>query len=343
MNKELIFDKIYGCLLGGCIGDAMGAPTENMSPEEITAKYGEVRDFDGAGTDDTLLRHYLCDALIKNGGYITADQWAEEFRLNKNKKEFTRWYWTPVANANLKLNHLGIAPMECGNGNMASSSTAMCNSPMGLVNAGSPREAALEAYMVASLIHHNHSRYAASAMAAAVAEAMNPKATVESILTASTCYLPQESAAEYLTWHNRILELLSESPEDYQHFRERVHEVISPQGWVLPDARDTVPSALALFALAKGDPIKTIIYGANFGRDTDTIACMAGGLAGAYSGAGAFPDEWIAKVKAAGSTAREKSQNGEAERHRDQEHLAGQLTELVLKRLGERKEIAAIF
>jgi ADP-ribosylglycohydrolase len=45
-----------------------------------------------------------------------------------------------------------------------------------------------------------------------------------------------------------------------------------------------VPAALALSLLAKGDPETAIIYGANFGRDTDTIACMAGYICGAYAG-----------------------------------------------------------
>ena len=57
-----------------------------------------------------------------------------------------------------------------------------------------------------------------------------------------------------------------------------------------------IPGKLALFYLAEGDPKQTIVYGANFGRDADTIASMAGALAGAYSGVDALPVEWITKV-----------------------------------------------
>ena len=32
------------------------------------------------------------------------------------------------------------------------------------------------------------------------------------------------------------------------------------------------------------------------GRDTDTIACMAGSIAGALAGASAFPEDWRTKV-----------------------------------------------
>lgn len=329
VNNELIFSRVYGCLVGGCIGDAMGAPSEGKTPEAIVKQFGEIKDFDGAGTDDTLLRHYLCDSLIKHDGYITADEWAEEFRANNDNRENTRWYYIPVASANLKLNAGHLPPMECGNGNPASSSSAMCNSPMGLINAGSPREAALEAYMVASLIHHNFCRYAASVTAAAVAEAMNPKATVSSVIDASTAYLPRESAGEYLLWHQKLFDILAKSKDDYNSFRMEAHKTIKKQHWVICDSRDTVPSALALFKLAKGDPVKTVIYGANFGRDTDTIACMAGGIAGAFAGIEAFPKEWVAKVKKSAA--------------RDQELLARKLTDLIVRRLESRKKQAALF
>ena len=38
MNRTALFDKAYGCLLSGLIGDAMGTPTENMEPAAIAEK-----------------------------------------------------------------------------------------------------------------------------------------------------------------------------------------------------------------------------------------------------------------------------------------------------------------
>ena len=49
-----------------------------------------------------------------------------------------------------------------------------------------------------------------------------------------------------------------------------------------------MPVALALFKIAGGDPMTAVIGGANFGRDSDTIAGMAGLLSGALSGVGAI-------------------------------------------------------
>ena len=43
-------------------------------------------------------------------------------------------------------------------------------------------------------------------------------------------------------------------------------------------------------------PAKAVVYGANFGRDADTIATMAGAVAGAFAGASALPRAWLDKL-----------------------------------------------
>jgi len=52
MDNSLLFKRIYGCLLGGLIGDAMGAPTEGKNFTDIKKEYGELGDFEGGGTDE---------------------------------------------------------------------------------------------------------------------------------------------------------------------------------------------------------------------------------------------------------------------------------------------------
>ena len=170
-NNGVLYDKTLGCLLGGVIGDAMGGPAENKTYQEVQEQFGEITDFTGAGTDDSALKHILCDAIIKTGGHPTADAWAEEWLAQDDLFRKTNLFYIPVKNAFWKIRGEGAAPREAGHGNMASSSSAMCISPMGIINAGNPRQAALETFEVASLIHHNFCRDAACAMAAAVAEA----------------------------------------------------------------------------------------------------------------------------------------------------------------------------
>jgi len=92
----------------------------------------------------------------------------------------------------------------------------------------------------------------------------------------------------------QCLEVVRDSG-NYRDFRarfygERLREIIA-------DSRETVPCALSLLFLADGDPGTVIRYGANFGRDSDTIASMAGAIAGALKGASAFPTAWVTKVE----------------------------------------------
>jgi len=64
-------------------------------------------------------------------------------------------------------------------------------------------------------------------------------------------------------------------------------------------ANEIVSKGLAVFAVTKGDPARAIVTAVNFGRDTDCLAAVAGGLAGALSGDSAIPREWIDQVNAA--------------------------------------------
>ncbi len=324
MSNSDLYDKVYGCMAGGNIGDAMGQPVEAKTYEEIEAEFGMIEDFDSAGTDDSLLKHLMIEAILRSDGYITADEWAEIWREEFVKKEVYRWLYIPVRNAWHKLQAEKTIPRDCGLGNMASSSSAMCISPMGIINACFPKQAFLEAFQVASLIHHNFCRDAAAAMAAAIAEAFNPEATVDSVLEKSIKYLPRESLHEFISHYNQVMELLSNS-NNYKEFRARIQNDYIEDIWVISDSRDTVISALALFKLADGDPEKAIIYGANFGRDTDTIASMVGSLAGAYSGIKSFPEKWVEKLNKKSDV--------------NQQVYAKQLTNVILKRRAELMDI----
>lgn len=297
MVRSRLFDKVLGCLLGGEIGDAMGAPAEGKTYQQVQEAFGEISDFSGSGTDNSALKYILCDAIVRADGHPTADAWAQEWLAQEDLFLKRHLFWTPVMNAFWKLRGEGIAPREAGHGTMASSSSAMGISPIGIINAGDPRQAALEGYDVGALIHHNYCLDAAASMAAAVAEAFTPTATVELILTAAQVYLPPNSARVMRECIESTLALARETG-NYRAFRARYYEERLFAGAAMADARETVPVALALFDLAQGDPRLTVIYGANFGRDADTIASMAGAIAGAFQGAAAFPPGWVEKVRA---------------------------------------------
>lgn len=294
MNKNLLFDKVYGSLLCAHIGDAMGGPVENMTYVDITDKYGWLEDFTSGGTDDTALLSMLCKAIIDNMGRVTADEMSQYLIKNRDKLYL---FFIPVKNAIRKIENGLALPVYAGMGNMPSSSIAMGISPVGIINACDPLRAAAYAYDISGLIHGQEASFCrdgACAIAAAVALAMSPVATIEAVIEASTGYLHKISSKTMIEEIHRALDL-ADKCTDYFDFRTRYY---ASSLYMIPcDARETVPCAICMFYLAKGDPEKTITYSVNFGRDADTIAAMSGAIAGAFSGASKIKSEWIDNIK----------------------------------------------
>jgi ADP-ribosylglycohydrolase len=68
------YDRVYGAFIGQAVGDALGAPTEGMTRDEIVAKFGWVSGFvrdDPAGTDDTEYAVLTAVALLEYGHEMT--------------------------------------------------------------------------------------------------------------------------------------------------------------------------------------------------------------------------------------------------------------------------------
>jgi ADP-ribosylglycohydrolase len=61
-------------------------------------------------------------------------------------------------------------------------------------------------------------------------------------------------------------------------------------------AYESIPTAIGIFAAASGNPERCVIAGANVGFDTDTIASIAGALAGALRGFSAVPIKLYRRV-----------------------------------------------
>ncbi len=97
LNKEVLKDKILGMLLGSAIGDAMGAPTEMWSRENIRIDYGYINDLTtmvrepsaegtwdfnlpaGGTTDDTRWKKLMTEYLFtqKAGAALAPQDFAQ--------------------------------------------------------------------------------------------------------------------------------------------------------------------------------------------------------------------------------------------------------------------------
>jgi ADP-ribosylglycohydrolase len=308
------------------IGDALGAPTEGKSPAEIDRRFGWVDDFESGGTDDTVLRDILARTLTRTSGYATIDDWADDWLAGWDEifgPKQNRFFLSVLHTAR-RLRVQG-EPRMAALGNIPCSSSAMCIAPVGLVNACNPAQAAAQATHLASLINVQDAGFCqdgAAIVAAAVAAACRPDATVESIVQQALAPVPATSGARMLAGVQQALDAIRQ--RDYADFRAYAHKH-KEQFFQVRKANslETVPLTLALFSLAGGDVERCVTYAANFGGDTDTMAAMAGAIAGAFGGVGSIRPDWVEKAK------RNADQN--------QEELARGLTTAAVTKLDRER------
>lgn len=332
MSTDMFLDKVRGCIFGGVIGDALGTPSEGRDYRWIKEELGWIDDFEDDGTDDTILKNLLTEALVKTDGHATLDDWAQAWLDNYGViigKKVGKFFQSVLHTAN-KL-HRGVTPRMCALGNMPSSSSAMAISPIGVVNACNPRAAVRQAYDVASLIHIYDVSFCqdgAAAMAAAVAAAFCRDATVDSVLDAAVAFLQPASGAMMRGLIADALAVAADNPTF-----DKLTQVIYDDGrffrTIQCDSRETIPLTLALFKVAGGDFEKTVTYGANFGRDADTIGTMGGAIAGALGGIEGVRPAWVEKLTRV-------SEN-------DYEALSASLAETARKKAELEQEAAAHF
>ena len=104
-----------------------------------------------------------------------------------------------------------------------------------------------------------------------------------------------------------VLDTRISAPE-YRHKLQRTRELLAIGVEVGPEdvvhalgngiaALDSVPTAIYAFLRHSTSFETAVRYAISLGGDTDTIACMAGALAGAYLGEAAIPPGWRERVE----------------------------------------------
>lgn len=292
-------DRCRGALLGLAVGDAMGAPTEGMTPEAIHAVHGRVEDFlhtQASGTDDTEYAVLCAQGLLAHGHRLTSNDVAAVWTravLSQNGGFHGAGFSEMGAIANLRA---GIAPPMSGNDNHESWSdgAAMRVAPIGVLCAGDPAEAARLAREDAQVSHAADGIYGAQAIAAAVARALVTDDHTE-VIAAGLAAVAED------TWTARLLRQALDVASHASSMAEAERELyrrIPLFHYPWPDsAPEAVALAFGLFAAARGAFVPSVVSAVNIGRDSDTIAAMAGAMAGAMHGETAIPREWRTKVR----------------------------------------------
>ncbi|MGW2174289.1 ADP-ribosylglycohydrolase family protein [Streptomyces sp. NPDC001705] len=270
---------------------------------------------DGHVTDDTLMTH----ALVRVYGTVRdhLDAYAVAEYLVPDLMTHPRWIPELETEA-LPLQRIFLAekwlvarihyghvdPREAGTGNIVNCGAAMYMAPVGLVNAAHPAGAYAEALDVAGAHQSSYGREAAGVFAAAVAAACTPGATPDSVVAACLALAKDGTRA--------AIEAVCDVAARYSDFESALaplREAVTPYDTVGPDYRapslgarrpsrlhaiEELPVALGMLLVSGGDCRHAVLGAVNYGRDCDSIATMAGALAGALGSP--VPQEWAKRV-----------------------------------------------
>ncbi|MFO0612304.1 MAG: ADP-ribosylglycohydrolase family protein [Polyangiaceae bacterium] len=311
-------ERTRGSILGLAIGDALGHPTEFLaSVDAIRSKYGPLGVVDfvplgahprGTFTDDTQMTIAVARALVR-AGHRDLDA-----LMTLMGEEFVAWARAPENNrapggtclAGCRELAHRVPWRTAGVRNSKGCGAAMRAAPIGLYHHDDV-DALVRVAAAQSSLTHRHPTATASSVAAAAAVAhvirtgaidgmlAFTRACVERLTPALLRDVGADEAASDALGASEMLEHLDRTEEVLDRDTDDVCRLLGG-AWV---GEEAVATALWCVLKANGDFREAVIRGANSSGDSDSIACIAGSIAGALVGARALPEAWVTGVEKA--------------------------------------------
>ena len=316
------FSRAYGALAGLALGDALGMPTQAMSPEQIRAVYGRITglvDGDasqpyapgmpaGSVTDDTEQALLVASLLVRGRGSssgrvaLDAGEFAhallawEDSMIERGSLDLLG----PSTKAALERVRAGEDPLSVG-GAGTTNGAAMRVTPIGIaISTEDPLAFADAVWSSCQVTHATRQGFQSAALvAAAVSMGIDTPRSAASDMTAllwkAVSYV--DSLPERGAW--------TPDPDVVAATRRAMQLVANPASssleCLVEQVGTSVASAQAIpmaFALLARDPSpQALLDAANLGGDTDTIGAIAGAILGAALGFEVFVGRGLAQVE----------------------------------------------
>ena len=318
-------DRARGALYGLAIGDALGMPAQMLSRADIVRRWGPLLPgFEsappghpiaanmpaGSVTDDTGQAVLLARLLVKGHGAVEPRELAralagwERDMAERGSLDLLG----PSTKRAVAAILAGVPPEEAGAVG-TTNGAAMRVAPVGVavpLDSAAPSPGGLptlvDHVVMASRVTHNTgialagAAAVAAAVSAGVSGATIAEATALGIEAAHIAagrghWVAGADVAARIEWATSLVPGLAEA--------EAAELIYTLAGTSLA-TQESVPAAFAVLAAVPEDPWRAARLAASLGGDCDTIAAMAGAIAGACRGAGSFPPEAIAVIDAQG-------------------------------------------
>ena len=316
------FSRAYGALAGLALGDALGMPTQAMSPAQIRAVYGRITglvDGDasqpyapgmpaGSVTDDTEQALLVASLLVRGRGTssgrvaLDAGEFAhalldwEDSMIERGSLDLLG----PSTKAALERVRAGEDPLSVG-GAGTTNGAAMRVTPIGIAVSTADPEAFADAVWSSCQVTHatRQGFQSAALVAAAVSMGIDwdtPSASdMTALLWKALTYvdsLPERGAwtpdPDVVAATRRAMQLVANPvSSSLEHLIEQVGTSVA--------SAHAIPMAFAL--LARDPSPRALLDAANIGGDTDTIGAIAGAILGGLLGVEAFDAAMLAQVE----------------------------------------------
>ena len=314
--------RAAGALYGLAIGDALGMPTQSLPRALILERYGDLIDGfhpappdqplaagmpAGAITDDTEQALLLAHLVVSSGGLVDGRELAQKLAE-----------WEDSMRARGSLDLLGPSTKraidellqgkdidETGRYG-TTNGAAMRITPIGIATPSTDLELLVDRVVAASAATHNTglALAAAAAVAAAVSAGIDgatvPEATDLAIRAATKAaprghWVAGADVAVRIEWATSLIDT---APGNTPPRPGAVSALLYDLVGTSLASQESVPAAFAVLAASPDDPWLAVRLAASLGGDTDTIAAIAGAVAGACHGEEGFPAQ--ARITVAG-------------------------------------------
>lgn len=309
------FSRAYGALAGLALGDALGMPTQAMSPQQIQMVYGHVTglvDGDksqpyapgmaaGSVTDDTEQALLIASLLLKGHGSglnLDASEFShallawEDSMIERGSLDLLG----PSTKAALERVRAGENPLRVG-GEGTTNGAAMRVTPIGIAASTSDRQLFADAVWSSCQVTHatRQGFQSAALVAAAVSLGIDAGAAdVTDLLWKAVAFvrsLPERGAwspePDVVAATHRALKLAAQPSSSLEWLAGQIGTAVA--------SAQAIPMAFAL--LARDPSPRALLQAANLGGDTDTIGAIAGAILGASLGVEVFDAYGLAQVE----------------------------------------------
>ncbi len=315
MTRSSELKSALGALYGLAIGDALGMPTQLLSPEDVDRRFGTITWFQPAPddhpiaaglpaghiTDDTEQALLIARLLIDGHGRIDPHTLANA--LAHWEREMVRRgsldLLGPSTQRAISAVAAGTSVEEAGRFG-DTNGAAMRVTPVGIARPVEDFDGLLEAVVDASGVTHNTTLAlsGASAVAAAVSAGVGGAGLDGAIQVGLSAARAGRNHGAWVAGADVAARIEAALDGVRGLARDELVRFIRNVVGTSVATQESVPAAFAILqATQEAGAWEACLVAASLGGDSDTIAAMAGAIAGACQGVGAFPADALDLIR----------------------------------------------